>query len=255
MEAVERAAAAERARDRAAQDAVGATREQLRADGRAAALAERLSRAEDLVDAAAAQAGELRDQVAALTATLRARDTALEEERAQRRSLVEDHRTELAARDAALAARRTEHQAELDRIRRNTSYARHQAAAEHAEIVGRLRADLSAAAERRATEHTRQLAELHRQLGAAEHEIEVLRARLSPTLQLRTTGDLPLGRLGRASATRRPSRRSPANPWTHRSWPRAGRPTTREVVSARPRAHGRHAELIGVGHGDRADQR
>lgn len=36
MEAVERAAAAERARDRAEQDAAAATREQLRADGRAA---------------------------------------------------------------------------------------------------------------------------------------------------------------------------------------------------------------------------
>jgi hypothetical protein len=40
--------------------------------------------------------------------TLRARDTTLEEERAQRRGLVEDHPTELAARDAALAAGRTE---------------------------------------------------------------------------------------------------------------------------------------------------
>ncbi|MEK6443748.1 hypothetical protein [Pseudonocardia sp. T1-2H] len=156
-----------------------ATREQLRADGRAAALVERVTRAEDLVDAAAAQAGELRDQVAALTATLRARDTALEEERAQRRSLVEDHRTELAARDAALAALRTEHQAELDRIRRDTADARQRAAAEHAEIIDRLRAELAAAAERRATEHAGQLAELHRQLGAADHQIQALRTRLT----------------------------------------------------------------------------
>jgi uncharacterized membrane protein len=51
--------------------------------------------------------------------------------------------------------------------------------AEHAETVRGLRADLSAAAERRATEHARQLAELHRQLGAADHELEVLRARLA----------------------------------------------------------------------------
>jgi hypothetical protein len=179
LEAVDRAAAADRARDRAAQDAAAATREQLRADGRAAALAERLTRAEDLADAAATQAGELRDQVASLTATLRARDTALEEERARRRGLVEDHRTELAARDAALAARRTEHEAELDRIRRDTSNAQQRAAAEHAEIVDRLRAELTAAAERRATEHTGQLAELHRQLGAGDHELEVLRARLA----------------------------------------------------------------------------
>jgi chromosome segregation ATPase len=178
LEAVERAAAAARARDRAAQDAAAATRGQLRADGRAAALAERLTRAEDLA-AAAAQAGELRDQVAALTATLRARDTALEEERARSRGLVEDHRTELAARDAALAALRTEHQAELDRLRRDAADAQHQAAAEHAEIVDRLRAELAAAAERRATEHARQLAELHRQLGAADHQIEALRARLT----------------------------------------------------------------------------
>jgi chromosome segregation ATPase len=177
LEAVERAAAAERARDRAAQDAAAATREQLRADGRVAALEERLARAEELADAAAAQAGDLRDQVASLTATLRARDTALEEERVRSRGLVEDHRTELAARDAALAALRTEHQAELDRLRRDTADARHQAAAEHGEIVDRLRAELAAAAERRATEHARQLAELHRQLGAAEHEIEILPAR------------------------------------------------------------------------------
>jgi chromosome segregation ATPase len=154
LEAVERAAAAERARDRAAQDAAAATREQLRADGRATALADRLTRAEDLAEAAAAQAGELRDQVAALTATLRARDTTLDEERAQRRGLVEDHRTELAARDTVLAARRTEHQAELDQLRRDTADAQHQTAAEHA----------------------RQLAELHRQLGAADHQIEALRA-------------------------------------------------------------------------------
>jgi hypothetical protein len=45
--------------------------------------------------------------------------------------------------------------------------------------VDRLRADHSAAAaERRDNEHARPLAELHRQLGAADHEIEVLRARL-----------------------------------------------------------------------------
>jgi hypothetical protein len=112
------------------------------------------------------RAGELRDRVASLTATLRARDTALAEERAHRRSLVEDHRTELAARDAALAALRTDHQAELDRIRRDTADARHQATAEHAETLRGLRADLSTAAERRDTEHARQLAELHRQLGA-----------------------------------------------------------------------------------------
>ena len=178
LEAVERAAAAERARDRAAQDAATATREQLRADGRATALAERLTRAEELADAAATQTGELRDQAAALTATLHARDTTLDEERARRRSLVEDHHTELAARDTALASLRTEHQAELDRIRRDTSNAQQRAAAEHAEIVDRLRAELSAAAERRNAEHAHQLAELHRQLGAVEHEIEALRARL-----------------------------------------------------------------------------
>jgi chromosome segregation ATPase len=204
IEAVERAAAAERARDRAAQDAAAATREQLRADGRATALADRLTRAEELADAAATQAGDLRDQVAALTATLRARDTTLDEERAQRRSLVEDHRTELAARDTALAALRTEHQAELDRIRRDTSNAQQRAAAEHAETVRQLRADLAAAAERRATEHARQLAELHRQLGAADHEIEVLRARLVTNPAAADTGNLPLGRLGRAAATRHP---------------------------------------------------
>jgi chromosome segregation ATPase len=165
--------------ERAAQDAAAATREQRRADGRAAALVDRLTRAEELTDAAAAQAGELRDQVASLTATLHARDTTLEEERARRRGLAEDHRTELAARDTATAALRTEHQSELDRIRRDTSTAQHQAAAEHAETLRGLRADLAAAAERRATEHARQLAELHRQLGAAEHEIEALRARLT----------------------------------------------------------------------------
>jgi chromosome segregation ATPase len=176
LEAVDRAAAAERARDRAEQDAAAATREQLRADGRATALADRLTRAEELADAAATQAGELRDQIASLTATLHARDIALDEERAQRRSLVEDHRTELAARDTAL---RTDHQAELDRLRRDTADAQRQATAEHAETLRALRADLSTAAERRATEHARQLAELHRHLGAAEHEIEVLRTRLT----------------------------------------------------------------------------
>ncbi|MDT7698079.1 MAG: hypothetical protein QOJ30_404, partial [Pseudonocardiales bacterium] len=111
-----------------------------------------------------------------LTATLRARDIALEEERARSRGLAEDHRTELAARDTAL---RTEHEAELDRLRRDTADARHQATAEHAETLRALRADLSTAAERRATEHARQLAELHRQLGAADHEIEALRTRLT----------------------------------------------------------------------------
>jgi hypothetical protein len=50
-----------------------------------------------------------------------------------------------------MAALRTEHQAELDRIRRDAADAQHQAAAEHTEIVDRLRAELSAAAERRAT--------------------------------------------------------------------------------------------------------
>jgi chromosome segregation ATPase len=179
LEAVDRAAAAERARDRAEQDAAAATREQLRADGRATALADRLTRAEGLAEAAATQAGELRDQVAPLTATLRARDSALEEERAQRRGLAEEHRTELAAWEKTMAVLRTEHEAELDRIRRDTADIRNQATAEHAEIVDRLRAELSAAAERRATEHAHQLAELHRQLGAADHEIEVLRARLA----------------------------------------------------------------------------
>jgi hypothetical protein len=79
-----------------------------------------------------------------------------------------------------MAALRTEHQAELDRIRRDAADAQHQAAAEHTEIVDRLRAELSAAAERRATQHAHQLAELHRQRGAADHEIEVLRTRLTP---------------------------------------------------------------------------
>jgi chromosome segregation ATPase len=74
---------------------------------------------------------------------------------------------------------RTDHQAELDRIRRDAADAQHQVAAEHAETLRGLRADLSAAAERHATEHAGQLAELHRQLGAADHEIEVLRTRLA----------------------------------------------------------------------------
>jgi hypothetical protein len=165
MEAMERAAADERARDRAEQDAAAATREQLRADGRATALADRLTRAEGLADAAATQTGELRDQIASLTATLHARDIALDEERAQR----------------------AEHEAELDRIRRDAADALHQVAAEHAEIVDGLRAELSAAAERRATEHAGQLAELHRQLGAADHEIEVLRTRLT-TIPATTAG-------------------------------------------------------------------
>jgi hypothetical protein len=119
-----------------------------------------------------------------LTATLRARDSALEEERAQRRSLVEEHRVERAARDKAMAVLRTEHQAELDRIHRDPADARDQSRAEHAAALERLRLDVAAAAERRDTEHARQLAELHRQLGAADHEIEFLRARLttsSPT--------------------------------------------------------------------------
>jgi chromosome segregation ATPase len=131
------------------------------------------------ISPAHSEAGELRDQVAALTATLRARDTTLEEERAQRRGLAEEHRTELAAREKTMAVLRTEHEAELDRIHRDTADAQHQVAAEHAETLDRLRAELAAAAERRATEHARQLAEPHRQLGAAEHEIEVLRARLA----------------------------------------------------------------------------
>jgi hypothetical protein len=171
LEAVERAAAAERARDRAAQDAAAATREQLRADGRAAALAERLTRAEDLADAAATQTGELRDQVAALTATLRARDTALDEERARSRGLVEDHHTELAARDTALTARRTEHQAELDRIRRD--------AADAADAGrGRARRDCRAAPRR-----------AHRRGGAPRHRARPTARRAAPPTRRRRSRD------------------------------------------------------------------
>ncbi|MCU1662554.1 MAG: hypothetical protein JWR58_2619, partial [Pseudonocardia sp.] len=53
-------------------------------------------------------------------------------------------------------ALRTDHETELDRIRRDTTAAGHHVAAEHAETVRQLRADLSAAAERRATEHAPQ---------------------------------------------------------------------------------------------------
>ncbi|MEU7818473.1 hypothetical protein, partial [Pseudonocardia sp. NPDC049154] len=105
--------------------------------------------------------------------------TALDEEHARTRDLVEAHRAELAARDDALAAAHAEHAAELERLRRDAATTADDARARHHAALEQQRAELTAAAHQQAAEHAGQLAALHRQLGAADHEIRELRARLA----------------------------------------------------------------------------
>ncbi|GAA2877155.1 hypothetical protein GCM10010472_38520 [Pseudonocardia halophobica] len=201
-EAVELRTEAERARTRAEQAAAAAEREQLRAEGRSVALEDRAVRAEDLAEAAAAQTAQLRDELAALRATLTARDTELDTERRRAREAAEAHRTELAARrteldaerqrareaavthrdelDTALAGLREEHASRLDAVRAAAAEERDRTAARHRTEQDRLREEHAAAIDRRAAEHAREAADLHRRLGAAEHELERLRAAADP---------------------------------------------------------------------------
>jgi hypothetical protein len=210
-EAVERAGAAERAREKAEGAATAAVREQLRAEGGLEALADRVRRAEELAEAAAGQVAELRDRLSTQQAAARAADAALAEERAGNQELVESHRAELAAREAALAALRAEHdtavaqlradheaaderrrvdheaamareradaERALDRRRADAATAAEQLAERHDTALDRLRTDHAAALAAAFAEHARQVADLHRQLGAADHEIGTLRAAL-----------------------------------------------------------------------------
>ncbi|MGQ0575251.1 MAG: hypothetical protein ACT4RN_13740 [Pseudonocardia sp.] len=151
--AADETAAAARAREAAETKVREAERAVVRGEGRLAAVEDRLRRAEQLADEAATHAARLDAELADAHATLRARDEALDRERARAGELQEAHRAELAARAAAHAAERERlagaHAAALDR--RSDAHAAElaQRAAAHAAELARTAALHAAELDRR----------------------------------------------------------------------------------------------------------
>lgn len=171
-EAVVAAAAAGRA-------AAEAQRAQDRADGRVAALEDRLRRAEDLTDAVTDQAATLRQELATAAATARAGDVALEAERARVDELRAQHQRDLADRDQRLEQLRADADAERERLRVAHTQEVDRQAGQHQETLAQLRADHERHEQRRSADHATALDTLRTELATLQAKFEETRIRLA----------------------------------------------------------------------------